>query len=49
MSYFRFLLTGIKNDQNPKMEHKDSVPRNKNEKREQKVQILSFPQLERSL
>lgn len=48
VNYFRFVLTEIKNDQNPKMEHKHSVPRKKNEKREHKVQILSFPQLERS-
>lgn len=43
MSYFRFLLTGIKNDQKPKVEHKHSIPRGK-KIREHKVQILLFPE-----
>lgn len=32
MSYFRFLLRGIKNDQKPKVAHKHSVPRKKNKR-----------------
>lgn len=50
MSYFTFLLTGIKNDQKPKVEHKQSVPREKKKRKEStRFKFFCFLNLERSL
>lgn len=48
MSYFRFLLTRIKNDQKPKVEHKHSVPRKKKGE-STRFTFFCFLNLERSL
>lgn len=50
MSYFRFLLPGIKNDQKPKVEHKHSVTRKKKKRKEStRFKFFHFLDLERSL